>query len=143
MLLSWPPKKENRVWYNYQFLSKEQEYERELYGKLVNYEARGEPLIGKLAVLQIAINRQKKHNISLDSVLKKGFNRNPGFFDYVLKSDIDSSILPFIPILKKNPIHDYLYFYNPKTSTDKAFLRKLNKKIKFKINNHEFTDIKK
>lgn len=118
------------------------DHEVQLYCKAIYYECRGEPLIGKLSTLQVIINRQNKYRLTVEEVLSKGFNKNPNFFQNVLNSKMDSSVIPYITILKSNPIHDYLYFYNPKTSTDKRFIRKLNKKNKLKIKRHTFINLK-
>lgn len=102
-----------------------------LLASIINAEAEGEPFEGKLGVGTVVLNRGQDIRTV---IFKRGqFDGVNGRF-YPTSASIRAAHLVLSGYRSFPP--DVLYFANPKTSTDTAWLKKL--KLFKAINNHNF-----
>lgn len=106
---------------------------------LINSEAEGEPYEGKLAVGQIVLNRAHESGLSIPDIIHA-----KGQFDGVKTKRFkitQESLQAAREIMCGRVVlpNDYLYFCNPKTSTDSkwvAYLKSFPNEVR--IGNHVF-----
>lgn len=115
--------------------------EFELLTKATSYESKGEPYIGQLFVAQLILNRQGGCKCPIREVLQKRFHSNSNYLKHIEKELLDTQLMYQLRRLKGKPIHNYWYFYNPKTATDKQFIKAMKKKKnKLILYNHIFVE---
>ncbi len=115
--------------------------EWELLTKATQHESKGEPFIGQLFVAQLMINRQEGCKCSIEEVLSKRFHSNPNYLKNIQKEVLDTHLMKKLRILDNVKIHNFWYFYNPETATDKQFIKAMKKKKnKLVIYNHIFIE---
>lgn len=87
------------------------------------------------------INRQEGCKCSLEEVLSEKFHSNPNYLKNIQKEVLDTQLMKKLRILDNTKIHNFWYFYNPKTATDKQFLKAMKKKKhKLVLYNHIFVE---
>lgn len=101
----------------------------------IHYEARGEPMAGQRAVLEVILNRASKQNMSICAVVKQrkqfSFVTNKTKWLSKEKSEDILSVMDFV----ESPFdHDVVYFHN------KSVNPKWNKQMRrvMRIKNHTF-----
>ncbi|PGO97800.1 peptigoglycan-binding protein LysM [Bacillus cereus] len=100
--------------------------EVDLMARLVNAEAGGEPYAGKVAVAKVVLNRANANgfpNTITDVIyepIKNGYAFTPVTDDRINQPATQEAKMAVEEALtSKGTNSDWLYFYNPKTSTDK------------------------
>lgn len=109
--------------------------------KATSFEAKGEPFIGQLFVAQLILNRQEGCKCSIEDVLKIKFHSSPEYLKNVKNESLDTVLMKKLMILDNIKIHNFWYFYNPKTASDKKFVKAMRKKKKkLELYNHIFVE---
>lgn len=108
-------------------------------GKIIEAEARGESMQGKIAVGNVIINRVNNEHFpnTIKGVIfqKNQFSPVKSGKIYTIKASTDSLKAAVLAINGDNVARDALYFYNPKM-TKETFFSKL--KLVMRIGNHHF-----
>lgn len=112
-----------------------------LLARLIESEAAGEPMQGKLAVGNVVINRMARRSKTLEQVIYR-----PGQFDgihtrHFHRHPSEDSIEAAFRVLRLGHRvirSDVYYYYNPRIATDTSWVRRLEPFVVYRIGNHDF-----
>ena len=111
-----------------------------LLARLIYCEARGESRRGMIAVANVVLNRASQRNKTIAQVIHRN-GQFDGVYTKQFKRYNNETLEAARVALQGYKVisDDVLYFYNPKTSTDRAWISKL--KTYEVIGNHNFSCI--
>ena len=116
--------------------------EVDLMARLVNAEAGGEPYAGKVAVAKVVLNRANANGFPntitgvIYEPIKNGYAFTPVTDGRINQPASAEAKMAVEEAISTNGVHsDWLYFYNPKTSTDKWITTRQTVAV---IGNHVF-----
>lgn len=109
----------------------------EILAKLINSEAKWEPMLGQIAVANVAINRARRRGKSLSYIVHE-----KGQFDGVRTKHfiVTPRAQQAAEIALRNSVipKEVEFFHNPRTSTDSKWVRYIEKHKFRQIGNHLF-----
>lgn len=120
------------------------EEERQWLAKLIEAEASGEPLEGKIAVGAVVLNRVQS-NLFPNTIKEVIFQKESGYYQftpvaneyiYEVNPSPDSILAAEKALLGEDPSKGALYFYNPQTSSS-TWLQ--SRQVSTEIGSHRFT----
>lgn len=104
---------------------------------LINSEAKWEPMLGKIAVGNVVVNRARRRKKSLKYIILE-----KGQFDGVrtkwFKPEPESIAAAKVALRHQVIPREVEFFHNPRTSTDTKWVRYISKKSYKQIGNHLF-----
>ena len=121
------------------------EEDKVLLATIVHAEAEGEPYMGKVLVAKVVLNRVKGDSWFGNTCREVIYKGNGSQFNAIRRKCFKSGIYTEEDMravedaMKMKRYDDLLYFYNPKTSTDKAFTNSKNNDIILSIGGYVFT----